>query len=42
MTRHQGLVEKSKPKFVARNEMESGLENGTPKFKPMLFNRKEN
>jgi hypothetical protein len=36
------LVEKSKPKCVARNEMESGLENGTSKFKPMLFNRKEN
>ena len=28
-------------KRVARNEMESGFEEGTPKFKPTLFNRKE-
>ena len=38
----RGLVEKSKSKCVARNEMESGLENGTSRFKLMLFNRKEN
>ena len=33
---------KNKSKSVARNEMESGFENGTSKFKLVLFNRKEN
>ena len=37
----RGLVRKSKSKCVARNEMESGFENGTSKFQFMLFNRKE-
>ena len=29
-------------KNVARNEMESGFKKGMSKFKPTLFNRKEN
>ena len=33
---------KSESKYVARNEMESGLEKRTSKFTLVLFNRKEN
>ena len=29
-----------RPKRVARNEMDSGFQNGMSKFKPAMFNRK--